>query len=63
MKPYKVSFYIYSDNEEDVMSLQKTMNDFVREKYNIGILVTAKKLSDAMKNFAGNFLVTNFLKK
>lgn len=62
MKPYKVTFYVYSDNDNDVEQLQDQLNNFVREKYNNGILVTAIKLSSALKKFCNNFFVTNYLK-
>lgn len=62
MRPYKVTFYVYADSEDEVQGLQKTMNNFVREKYNNGVLVTAKRLGLAMEKFGNNFLVTNFLK-
>jgi hypothetical protein len=62
MKPQKVAFYVYAESEEEVKDLQKTLNDFVRDRYDSGILVTAKSLGIAIKKFGSNFLVTNFLK-
>lgn len=63
MAPMKVSFYVYADNEEQVAQLQKALNDFVREKYQQGVLVTAPKLLTALKSFGSNYFVTNFLKR
>ena len=63
MKPHKITFYVYAENEQEVLELQGVMNDFVRAQYNQGVLVTAKKLIGALMKFGRNFLVTNFLKK
>ena len=62
MKPCKVTFYAYAENEEQIEQLQDTLNNFVREKYNQGILVTAEKLAKAMNAFSNNFFVKNYLK-
>lgn len=62
MKPYKATFYIYAENEDEVEKLQNQLNDFVRDKYNSGVLVTASKLSFALSKFCNNFFVTNFLR-
>lgn len=63
MKPYQVTFYIYAEDESDVLELQRELNGFVREKYNSGIIVTSRKLIDALRKFRNNFMVNNFLKK
>lgn len=62
MKPYKVTFYVYAEDESEVQDLQNQLNDFVRDKYNCGVLVTANKLSSALKKFCNNFFVTNYLR-
>ena len=62
MKPYEVKFYIYAEDESEIKDLQDLLNSFVRDKYNQGILVTAKKISSAINNFCNNFFVTNFLR-
>lgn len=63
MKPHQVTFYLYAENEEQVKNLQQALNNFVMEKYNKGVLVTAPKLQDALARFGSNFMVNNFLKK
>lgn len=63
MKPYQVTFYVYAENEEQVKALQTELNQFVRSKYNSGIIVTAEKLISALRRFGQNFMVNNFLKK
>lgn len=63
MKPYQATFYIYAENEAEVQELQRELNSFVRDKYNKGILVTSKKLVNALRKFGDNFIVNNFLMK
>lgn len=62
MKPVKVSFYIYANSDEQVQALQAALNDFIREKYNQGVIVTAEKFAKAIKSFGNNYFVTNYLK-
>lgn len=63
MKPYKVTFYAYAEDEAQVQELQNALNQFVREQYNKGVIVTTSKLSQALRSFGNNFLITNFLRK
>lgn len=63
MKPYQATFYIYAENEAEVQELQRELNNFVRERYNNGIIVTSTKLTDALRRFGNNFIVNNFLKR
>lgn len=63
MIPQKIEFYVYAENEQEAMELQRAMKDFVRWQYNKGVLVTARKLIDALANFGNNFFVTNFLRR
>lgn len=63
MKPHKITFYAYADDEAQVKQLQDALNNFVREQYNKGIIVTAAKLQRALQTFGNNYFVTNFLKR
>ena len=63
MKPHKIEIYIYADSEEQVKELQQAAYDFVADNYKRGIIVTASRVSEALKKFKDNFFVTNFLKK
>lgn len=63
MKPHKVTFYAYAEDESQVKLLQDALNDFVREQYNKGIIVTATKLSQALRSFGNNYFVTTYLRK
>jgi hypothetical protein len=61
--PHKVTFYAYAENEEQVKQLQDALNDFVRQQYNRGAIVTTSKLLQALQKFGNNLFVTNFLKQ
>ena len=63
MIPHKVSFYAYAENETEVKTLQDALNNFVREQYNKGIIVSAPKLLQALRTFSNNYFVTNYLRK
>lgn len=63
MKPYKIEIYIYAENEDQIKEARKAAYDFVSENYNRGVIVTAVKVSEALKKFKDNFFVTNYLKK
>lgn len=63
MQPYQVKFYAYAETEEEINELQRELNNFVRAQYNNNTLVTAKKLTDAIRKFGNNKFVTNYLKK
>lgn len=62
MKPRKVSFYVYADTEEEIAGLQEALFDFVSDKYSEGILVTADRLTMALRKFEDNFMVKQFLR-
>lgn len=62
MKPYKVEIYVYAETEEEAMAVHKAAKDFVKAKYEKGILVTADKIVSALTRFKDNAIVNNFLK-
>lgn len=63
MKPYKIEIYVYAESDFQAIAVQKAAKDFVKKKYDIGILVTADKLMSALKRFEDNIIVNNFFKK
>lgn len=63
MTPNKVTFYVYAENDAQVQELQTALNNFVRDQYNKGTIVSATKLTKAIRSFGNNFLITNFLRK
>ena len=63
MKPYKVQFFLYAESQEEVDELERALFDFVNEKRNIGIAVSATKVCRALNSFKGNILMNNYLKQ
>ena len=43
--------------------LERVLHDFVDGQYRKGALVTAGKVSEAVRRFGGGFLVSDFLKR
>jgi hypothetical protein len=63
MKPYQVTFYVYAESPEQIEALQTELNNFVREKYHVGVLVTASRVAEALRRFKNNILIDSFLRK
>lgn len=57
-----ITFFAYAEDDSDGEKLQRELYDFVNDKYNQGILITAEKIRGAINRFKDNILVTNFLK-
>lgn len=62
MKPYKIEIYVYADTEEQALEVQRAAKDFVRERYQNGVLVTADKLLNALRKFGNSMMVNQFFK-
>lgn len=62
MKPYKIEIYVYADSEEKAVEVQNAAKNFVRDKYQKGILVTADKLLNALNKFGNNIMINQFFK-
>ena len=62
MKPSMITFYVYAEDNSEAERLQKELYEFVNEKYEQGVLITANKLREAIRRFKDNVLVSNFLK-
>lgn len=62
MQPYNATIPIYAESEDEVKAFEKNFYDFVNEKRNQGIAVSAKKLTQALKMFKDNQYLNNFLK-
>ena len=63
MKPVKVSFYIYAENDEAAASVERALYDFIMAQYNRGLLVTDAMLVDSLLRFKDNPLLINQLKR
>ena len=62
MQPYKIEIYVYADSAEEAAEVQNTAIRFVKDKYNSGILITAKKLSQALIKFKDSHIVNQYFK-
>jgi hypothetical protein len=62
MRPYKIEIYVYAESEEKALQVQQAAKEFVRERYQHGILVTADKLLNALVRFGNSMIVNQFLK-
>ena len=62
MQPYKIEIYVYANNAEEAANVQKSAIDFVRQKYNTGILITADKLNAALTKFKDSYIINQYFK-
>ena len=62
MKPYKIEFYIYAESEKEAREVERAAYAFVSSNYQQGIIVSARKLIDALSRFKDNFFVKTFLR-
>lgn len=62
MKPHKISFYIYAEDDQEAIALKNALNNFVRSQYDQGILVKAGRLTELLGRYGKNPIVANFLK-
>ena len=56
MKPAKIIFYVYIENESQAKVLEETLYNFVARQYEKGVLVTAEKLTALFKKYGNNIL-------
>lgn len=62
MQPYKIDIYVYADSEDEAKEAQQAAYDFVSENYEQGIIVTARKVKEALRKFKDNFFLKQYLK-
>lgn len=62
MQPYIVTIPIYAKNEDEAKQFAHEFHQFVAEKREQGIAVTAEKFGKALSQFKNNPLLTNYLK-
>lgn len=62
MKPYKVEIYLYAESEQEAQEATQAAYDFVKNNYNNGVLVTARKFTDIIRKWGNSQLVRNFIK-
>lgn len=62
MKAYKVEIYLYAESEQEAQEAAQAAYDFVKDSYNNGVLVTARKFTDIIRKWGNNPLVRSFIK-
>ena len=62
MKPFKIEIYVYAETADEAAKVQQSAINFVKEKYNMGILVTANQLSAAIDKFKDSYIVNQYFK-
>jgi L-asparaginase/Glu-tRNA(Gln) amidotransferase subunit D len=63
MQPVKISFYVYAHSDDAAANLERALRAFVENHRQKGIAVTAERLTDALRTFADNYFVNQYLKK
>lgn len=62
MQPYKIEIYVYAESADEAAKVQRSAINFVKEKYNSGILIRADKLSNAIEKFKDSYIVNQYFK-
>lgn len=62
MQPYKIEIYVYAESADEAVKVQRSAINFVKEKYNSGILIRADKLSNAIEKFKDSYIVNQYFK-
>lgn len=62
MQPFKIEIYVYAENADEAAKVQRSAINFVKEKYNCGILISADKLSKAIEKFKDSYIVNQYFK-
>jgi hypothetical protein len=61
MKPVMITFYAYAEDDSDGERLQKELYQFVNQKYEEGVLISANKIRNMLNKFRDSVLVNSFL--
>lgn len=62
MKPFKIELYVYAESAEEAAKVQQSAIQFVKQKYNSGILITAEKLIKAIERFKDSYVINQYFK-
>lgn len=59
---YEIKFKVYAESQAEADALQTELFEFVSEKREQNIAVTANKIMKALRQFRNSYIVNNFLK-
>ena len=60
MQPYKIEIFIYAESQEEALQAQQKAIQFVKNKYQSGTLITARKVIAALDKFKDSFIVNQY---
>ena len=62
MQGYEVKFNVYAESQEEADFASSLIKGFITELAQKGIPVTARKISEAVNKWKGNYFITNYFK-
>lgn len=62
LQHYQITLHVYAESEQEAISLENDLKEFVKEKYNQGIYPRAASLSKLIRQYGNNALVSAFIK-
>ena len=63
MRGYKVEFNVYAESQEEADAATRAIKDFISQKAQTGVAVTARKITEALSRWQDNMFVTNYFKR
>ena len=62
MRGYPVQFNVYAETREEADQASEAIKAFISDQARRGVTVTARKLTEAVRKWGGNFLVSSYFK-
>ncbi len=62
MEGYPVQFNVYAESREEADAASSAIKAFIPSQAERGVAVTAAKLTEAVRKWGDNFLVTSYFK-
>lgn len=62
MRGYPVQFNVYAETQEEADQASEAIKAFISDQARSGVAVTARKLTEAVRKWGGNFLVSSYFK-
>ena len=63
MEGYKIEFNVYANSQGEADAATKAIKSFINEKAQVGVAVTAAKITEAVERWRGSVMVTNYFKR
>ncbi|MBR4755688.1 MAG: hypothetical protein IK076_01965 [Bacteroidales bacterium] len=62
MKGYPVQFNVYAETQEEADRASAAIKGFISSQAQRGVAVTAAKLTEAVRKWGDNFIVTSYFR-